>query len=145
MAKGRKLTPLGEWIEHYLEQHTMSLRALADRMDYSHAQLSRVKYGSVKPSPRLIRSLSYATGAPENELLIIAFGQPRVDTARLGARRIINLSSGTQEALRGIAAIIAQLTPDDQLLAIDWFRALAKMSQSDRTKAIREITAYLKQ
>lgn len=143
MPDERKLTPLGVWIERYLEQHQMSLRELAGRMDYSHAQVSRVNHGSVKPSPRFIRALSYATGAPENELLIIAYGKPRVEAARAGAKRIGNLSSGAQDVLMGIAAQIVQLPYAEQLIALDWFKTLARMPQSDRTKVISEITLYL--
>lgn len=143
MSDERKLTPLGVWIERYMKQHEMSERELARRMDYSHAQISRVKYGDVKPSPRFVRALSYATGASENELLIIAYGQPRVEAARAGAKRIMALSGAAQEALNGLARLLEPLPPDDQRMVIGWFKALANMSQSNRAKAIREITVFL--
>lgn len=145
MPEKRALTPLGVWLEKYLAEHQMSERELAKRMEFSHAQISRVKYGDSRPSPKFIRKLSYATGAPENDLLITAFGQQRIKEARAGAKRITDLSSASQEVLRGLALHIARLPLDEQRLALDWFKALATMSQSNRTKAIREITAYLQQ
>lgn len=143
MTDERRLTPLGVWIEQYLEQHRMSLRELAGRMEYSHAQISRVKFGDSKPSTNFIRKLAYATGATENELLIIAFGQIRYEAARANARRIMESSSGVQEALRGIAIYLSQLPPRDQLTVIELVRMLANMPEINRAKALREITAYL--
>ena len=111
----RELTPIGSWIKRYLEKNKMSERELGKRMEYSHAQISRVKFGDSKPSTNFIRKLAYATGATENELLIIAFGQIRYEAARANARRIMESSSGVQEALRGIAIYLSQLPPRDPI------------------------------
>ena len=121
----------------------MSLEALAAEMGYTHGHVSKVMRGKAKPAPRFIKKLAYATGATENELLIIAYGRPRVETARANARRIMELSSSPQDALRGLARYILMLPPDDQLTALEWFRILVNMSDSNRAKALRDITAYL--
>lgn len=141
-----RLTTLGKWIEGYRKANgDLSLDAFAASMGYSHGHVSKVMRGVAKPSPQFIKKLSYATGALENDLLIIAYGQPRVEAARAGAKRIMNLSGGAQEALFGIARYISQLPPDEQLSALEWFEILANMSAANRAKAIREITAHLKQ
>lgn len=139
-----RLTPLGKWINEYRAEHgDMSLEAFAAAMGYSHGHVSKVMRGKAKPAPQFIKKLAYATGATENELLIIAYGRPRVEAARANARRIMELSSSPQDALRGLARYILMLTPDDQLTALEWFRILVNMSDSNRAKALRDITAYL--
>lgn len=137
-------TELGKWINAYRSSHgDMSLEAFAAGMGYSHGHLSKVMRGKAKPSPQFIKKLAYATGATENELLITAYGRPRVEAARAGAKRIASLSSSTQQVLMSIAMQIAQLPSDEQRLAIGWFQTLAQMSDTNRAKAIREITTYL--
>jgi len=140
------LTPLGKWINEYRADHgDISLEAFAAEMGYSHGHVSKVMRGKAKPAPQFIKKLAYATGATENDLLIIAYGRPRVEAARSGAKRIAALSGTVQEALNGLARLIAPLSPDDQRMVIGWFSMLANMSQIDRAKAISEITLYLKQ
>lgn len=141
-----RLTPLGKWINEYRAEHgDMSLEAFAAEMGYSHGHLSKVMRGKAKPSPQFVKKLAYATGATENDLLVIAYGRPRLESARAGAKRIMQLSGTVHEALNGLARLIEPLSPADQRIVIGWFSQLARMSHNDRAKAIREITAYLKQ
>lgn len=120
VANAKPWAGFARWLGEYLTTSRMTGGALAERMDVSHATISRWKSGRQQPEPRLMPRLAQVTGVSELELLRLAghTSQPADESALPPAK----------------ARIIELLRPEDVEITPEWLGILESLVEQMRKR-----------
>ena len=108
----------------------LSLRAVEDATGISNAYLSQLERGQVKtPSPQKLEKLATVYGMAYERLLVLA-GYLKESGESAGEKDVDNGAEKGKLPLLHRALVDADLTPEDELLAVDYITFLSRRRKS---------------